>query len=79
MVLKEVPSNCTVVGVPGRIVQRGDVKVPRSDMNQVDLPDPVMDTITELRRENEQLHAELEALKKKKKKKKKDITVPENQ
>ena len=38
------------------------------------MPDPVMDTITELRRENEQLHAELAALKKKKKKKKKDIT-----
>ena len=70
--LKEVPPNCTVVGVPGRIVKRGDVKVPRSDMNQVDLPDPVMDTITELRRENERLHAELAEIKKKRGKKKKD-------
>ena len=72
VVLKEVPPNCTVVGVPGRIVKRGDVKVPRSDMNQVDLPDPVMDTITELRRENERLHAELAEIKKKRGKKKKD-------
>ena len=72
VVLKEVPPNCTVVGVPGRIVKRGDVKVPRSDMNQEDLPDPVMDTITELRRENERLHAELAEIKKKRGKKKKD-------
>ena len=53
-------------------MKRGDVKVPRSDMNQVDLPDPVMDTITELRRENERLHAELAEIKKKRGKKKKD-------
>jgi serine O-acetyltransferase len=67
VVLKEVPPNCTVVGVPGRIVKRGEVKVPRSDMNQVDLPDPVMDSLAELRRENEELHAQMLELKKKKK------------
>lgn len=78
VVLKEVPPNCTVVGVPGRIVKRENIKVPRSDMNQVDLPDPVMDTITELRRENEQLHAELAALKKKKEKKEKNKKEKEN-
>jgi len=71
VVLKEVPPNCTVVGVPGRIVKRGEIKVPRSDMNQVDLPDPVMESLTELRRENEELHAQLEELKKKKEKKEK--------
>lgn len=42
VVLEEVPPNCTVVGVPGRIVKRGNIKVPRSDMDQVHLPDPVM-------------------------------------
>lgn len=72
VVLKEVPPNCTVVGVPGRIVKRGDIKVPRSDMNQVDLPDPVMDSLIELREENARLHAELAELKKKKEKKEKD-------
>lgn len=72
VVLKEVPPNCTVVGVPGRIVKRGEVKVPRSDMNQVDLPDPVMDTLTELRKENEELQAQMLELKKKKEKKGKD-------
>ena len=67
VVLKEVPPNCTVVGVPGRIVKRGDQKVPRSDMNQVDLPDPIMENLVELRRENEMLYNQLMELKKKKK------------
>ena len=75
VVLKEVPPNCTVVGVPGRIVKRGDVKVPRSDMNQVDLPDPVMDTLMELRKENEELHAQLLKLQKKEEKEKQDESI----
>ena len=75
VVLKEVPPNCTVVGVPGRIVKRGVVKVPRSDMNQVDLPDPVMDTLMELRKENEELHAQLLKLQKKEEKEKQDESI----
>lgn len=59
VVLKEVPPNCTVVGVPGRIVKRNDVKVPRSDMNQVDLPDPVMECLTKLQQENDMLRAQV--------------------
>ncbi len=55
VVLKEVPPNCTVVGVPGRIVKRDNVKVPRSDMNQVDLPDPIMENIQVLQQENSAL------------------------
>ena len=34
VVLKPVPANCTVVGVPGRIVKR-DNKKPRMDLDQV--------------------------------------------
>lgn len=55
VVLKEVPPNCTVVGVPGRIVKRDNIKVPRSDMDQVHLPDPVMEDITLLQHENSAL------------------------
>lgn len=55
VVLEEVPPNCTVVGVPGRIVRRGNSKVPRSDMDQIHLPDPVMEDITLLQRENSAL------------------------
>lgn len=41
VVLSEVPPNSTVVGVPGRIVKRDNVKVPREELDQVHLPDPV--------------------------------------
>lgn len=52
VVLNEVPPNCTVVGVPGRIVKMGNRKIPRSDMDQVNLPDPVTNDITQLQRDN---------------------------
>ena len=55
VVLEEVPPNCTVVGVPGRIVKRDNIKVPRSDMDQVHLPDPVMEDIIVLQQENSAL------------------------
>ena len=55
VVLEEVPPNCTVVGVPGRIVKRDNIKVPRSDMDQVHLPDPVMEDIMVLQHENSAL------------------------
>lgn len=55
VVLEEVPPNCTVVGVPGRIVKRDNMKVPRSDMDQIHLPDPIMEDITGLRQENSKL------------------------
>ena len=54
VVLKPVPANCTVVGVPGRIVKR-DNKKPRMDLDQVNLPDPVLDAIIELQKENREL------------------------
>lgn len=63
VVLHEVPPNCTVVGVPGRIVKRDNVKIPRSDMDQCHLPDPVMEDITLLQRENSALCNELIDLK----------------
>jgi len=62
VVLEEVPANCTVVGVPGRVVRMGDQKVPRSDMDQIHLPDPVLNDIRELRRDNIRLKKELQKL-----------------
>lgn len=55
VVLEEVPPNCTVVGVPGRIVKRDNIKIPRSDMDQCHLPDPVMEDIMILQHENSAL------------------------
>ena len=62
VVLEEVPPNCTVVGVPGRIVRRENQKVPRSDMDQIHLPDPVLNDIRSLQEENRRLHEELKGL-----------------
>ena len=60
--LEEVPPNCTVVGVPGRVVKKENQKVPRVDMDQVHLPDPTLDDIHYLQRENEQLRSELQKM-----------------
>ncbi len=55
VVLEEVPPNCTVVGVPGRIVKRYDQTLPQESMDQIDLPDPVRDDITQLQNSNTEL------------------------
>lgn len=55
VVLSEVPPNCTVVGVPGRVVKRDNLRIPREDMDQVHLPDPVKNDIDSLKKENERL------------------------
>ena len=72
VVLSEVPPNSTVVGVPGRVVKRDNVRIPRMDLDQVHLPDPVLNDLNQLRRENEalkqqvlQLGTRLEQLEKK--------------
>ena len=52
----------TIVGVPGRIVRMDNKKVPRSDMDQVHLPDPVLTDIRELQEENIKLHKRLESM-----------------
>ena len=49
VVLKDVPDNCTVVGIPGRVVVRDGLRV-KNDVHHVDLnhnrlPDPVADCI----------------------------------
>jgi serine O-acetyltransferase len=62
VVLGPVPPNCTVVGIPGRIVKKDSIRMPRNDLDQVNLPDPVLDAISELRRENQQLKEEIEQL-----------------
>ena len=48
VVLSEVPPGSTVVGVPGRVVKRGNMALPQETMNQTDLPDPVREDIINL-------------------------------
>lgn len=49
VVLSDVPPNSTVVGVPGRVVKRDNVRIPSADLDQVHLPDPVMNDIQQLK------------------------------
>ena len=65
VVLEEVPPNCTVVGVPGRIVKQDNIKIPRSDMDQIHLPDPVLNDLSQLRKENMELRERLSRLEEK--------------
>ena len=64
VVLEEVPPNCTVVGVPGRIVKRDNIAIPRETMDQVHLPDPVKEDINRLQSANAALLEKLETLEK---------------
>ncbi|MCD7793103.1 MAG: serine O-acetyltransferase [Oscillospiraceae bacterium] len=52
VVLKEVPPDCTAVGVPARIVRRGTEKVNyAAEVDQVNMTDPVADALGDVRRE----------------------------
>ena len=62
VVLEEVPPNSTVVGVPGRVVKRNNQSVPREDMNQIDLPNPVLEDLQRLQHNNEELQKRIKDL-----------------
>lgn len=55
VVLEEVPPHSTVVGIPGRVVKSNDVKLPNADLDQINLPDPVLNDITTIKEENARL------------------------
>ena len=59
VVLQEVPPNCTVVGVPGRVVKRKECCAPRKEMDHVPMPDPIKEDIQMLQKENNVLHSRL--------------------
>lgn len=62
VVLREVPPNSTVVGIPGRVVKQDGVRV-RNDLDHCSLPDPVMDAFQRMQRQIEDLEEEVKRLK----------------
>lgn len=65
VVVREVPPNSVVVGVPGRVTFRDGQRVTDGiDLNQTDLPDPVANALEQLLERIRALEAELEAMRK---------------
>ena len=65
VVVKDVDDNCTVVGVPGRIVRVDGERV--DDLDQINLPDPVMNAIRDNSILIEELSKRIEKLEEEKK------------
>jgi serine O-acetyltransferase len=59
VVIDDVPPNCTVVGVPGRVVMRGGSRVDAIDLHHEDLPDPVVEMFRCLQRRMDRLDKRL--------------------
>jgi len=65
VVVRPVPENCVVVGVPGRITFRNGERVTGGiDLNQTDLPDPLARTLEQMVERIHVLEEEIERLKK---------------
>ena len=64
VVLREVPPDSTCVGVPGRIVKRGNKRV---DLDQVHIPDPVSQEFCRMQKEIDDLKKIISELKEEKK------------
>lgn len=57
VVLDEVPSDSTAVGIPAHVAKREGVRVQNSDLDQVNIPDPVAQELARLRERIERLEA----------------------
>jgi serine O-acetyltransferase len=62
VVLKPVPANCTVVGVPGKIVRRDGQRVDDIDLRHDQLPDPVAEALTAMQERIMDLEAKVRRL-----------------
>ena len=61
VVLKDVPANSTVVGIPGRVKVQDGIKI-NKDLNHCDLPDPIADRLKEMELEISYLREQLKEL-----------------
>lgn len=59
VVLKDVPPNSTVVGVPARVVRQNGKKVDIKPLDQIHIPDPVQQEIDNLNKKIKQLEAKI--------------------
>lgn len=50
VVVKDVPPNSTVVGVPGKVIKKGGGAEPTPEARQTTLPDPIIHALEDIRR-----------------------------
>ena len=60
VVLRSVPSNSTVTGIPGRIVKSIGARVPEEAMDHANIPDPIAERFDLMERELIELRKKLE-------------------
>jgi serine O-acetyltransferase len=60
VVLKSVPPNSTVIGVPARIIKTEGERVPEATMDHTNIPDPIVERFEALERELIELRKRLE-------------------
>ncbi|RKY39961.1 MAG: serine O-acetyltransferase [Candidatus Omnitrophota bacterium] len=70
VVIRSVPSNCTVVGVPGRMAKKEGKRIPGINLDHTNLPDPLTERLERLQREIDLVEKHLEEWKEKEKEKK---------
>ncbi|KJJ84143.1 serine O-acetyltransferase [Candidatus Omnitrophus magneticus] len=67
VVLKDVPDNCTVVGVPGRIAKKEGKKIPQGvNLDHASMPDPLQQSLEKLQDEIEYIEKEMRVEREKK-------------
>ncbi len=59
VVLEDVPANCTVVGVPGRIARREGKRLIGANLDYTNLPDPLTQAIEKLQQEIDKIEKDL--------------------
>lgn len=69
VVLEAIPENSTAVGIPARVVKRGDKRVGDCDLDQVHIPDPVAQEICKLQIRLERIEKTITELENKEKEK----------
>ena len=60
VVLKEIPPNCTAVGIPAKVVKNGDARIDTMELDQIHIPDPVAQELQRLEARIRELEAKLE-------------------
>lgn len=64
VVLKEIPSNATAVGIPARIVRVNGETICNNKLDHMNMPDPVTDEFTDIEKTIEELKCKIEELEK---------------